>query len=464
MTEISKHPTCNALRPTQSAAKQMREGSMTPKLSFARVCTRRPARSGGDTGIPQPMSARPHSSCFPQPAAVLPMPRAAGRTRRDGPGALAGLSAWLKSHARAGARRALILGLPLLLLAACHDEGKANAPKAASLPVQVTVARTMSWPKTATVPATVSAVDVAVLAARSGGWVTQVDVSAGQRVTEGQPLVAVGLPAARNRLAAAEARVSVAKAGLDEASANEQRYKVLIRTHATSPREYDSVHRAFIAAKAELSAAQSTLAAARSDMDYADIRAPFAGTVVEKHVLRGTFATPGAPLLTIAGAQAEIRAYVGPAIVRLLKPGDTAQVDIGGTSQPATITRVVGGADPETHTHLVELRLTRDTSAAYGAYAELHFTVGQDEQLAVPMAALVRRAGMLGVFVVDKNDHAHFRLVRIGARHDGNVAVVAGLTAGEKVVVPPPANLNNDSPVRPEAIASAKSAENTPRG
>lgn len=360
-------------------------------------------------------------------------------------------------------RHAVLLSLSLLLLAACHDPSKASPPTA-SVPVRVTVARSVSWPKMVTVPATVSAVDVAVLASRSGGWVTQVDVTAGQRVTQGQKLVAVGLPSARERVAAAEARVSVAKASLDEASANEQRYSTLIRTHATSPLQYDSIHRGFIAAKAEFAAAQSTLAAAKSDLDYADIRAPFAGTIVDKRVLRGTFAAPGAPLLTIAGAQPEIRAQVGPATFRFLKVGETAEVDIGGTKQPATITRIVDGADPETHTHLVELHLQRDAAAPYGAYAELHLTVGQDKQLAVPMAALTRRAGLLGVFVVDKNNHAHFRLVRTGPSHNGNVAIVAGLDAGEKVVVPPPANLINDSPVSPEAIASAVSSRTAPRG
>lgn len=336
--------------------------------------------------------------------------------------------------------------------------------QAAPIAVRVTAARMLAWPKTVTVPATVSAVDVAVLASRSGGWVTQVDIESGQHVAQGEPLVAVGLPAARDRLAVAKARVSVAQASLNEAAANEHRYSVLVRTHATSPREYESVHRAFVAAKAELAAAQSTLSVARSDMDYADIRAPFDGTVVDKRVLRGTFAAAGAPLLTIAGTHPEIRAHVGPAVLRQLKLGETAEVDIGGTHQRATIRRIVDGADPVTRTHLIELYLPQGAAAPYGAYAELHLTIGRDQQLTVPVAALTRRAGMLGVFVVDKADHARFRLVRIGSGNDRDVAVVAGLAASETVVVSPPANLTNDSPVRPQASALAAPSGNPVHG
>ena len=370
----------------------------------------------------------------------------------------------MSDRRRAAIKRAALLGLaPLLLLAGCHHREKPPSP-AASVPVHVAAASTVSWPQTVTVPATVSAVDVAVLASRAGGWVTQVNTAAGDHVAQGQLLVAVGLPAAHDRVVAAEARLSSAKAGLAEASANEQRYSILVRRHAASQKQYDAIHHAFIAAKAQLAAAKSALAAATSNLGYAEIRAPFAGTVVEKQVWRGAFAAPGAPLLTIAGAKPEIRAHVGPAVYSALKTGETAAVDIGGATRTGTITRIVAGADPVTHTHLVELYLPQATAASYGSYAEVRLTLGHNQQLTVPVAALTRRAGLRGVFVVGKDDRAHFRLVRVGATHHGRTAVVAGLAPGEKVVVPPPANLVNDAPVRPEAAVSASSSTDTRRG
>lgn len=349
---------------------------------------------------------------------------------------------------------ALVVLVPLLLLAGCKDQTKDPAAAVPS-PVRVAVASAVAWPEVVRVPATVSAVDVAPLASRAGGWVTEVNVSAGEHVARGEVLITVGLPEARSRLASAEARVKATEAALEEASANRRRYGALVRTHATSALQYDSAERSFITAEAETAAAKAALAAARNNLGYAEIRAPFAGMIVEKNVQRGAFAAPGKPLLTIAGSAPEVRAFVGPATVRALKVGEAATVSIGGESRPATITRIVDAADPETRTHLIELHLPPGVSAPFGAYAEVCLTLGHRQQLAVPEAALTERAGLRGVFVVDAQHHAHFRLVRTGQSNAGRVAVAAGLEQGESVVLAPSAALFNDSPVRPEGKLSA---------
>lgn len=336
----------------------------------------------------------------------------------------------------------------LAMLAACGVRPAAAQPPASAPTLQVATAAAVPWPSTVTVPGTVSAVDVAVLASRAGGWVTQVTVQAGSQVTRDTPLVAVGLPAAQAELAAAQARASAAQATLNEAAADQHRFSVLQRSHATSQRQYDAAERAFVTARAELAAARSALAAARNNLGYAEIRAPFDGTVVSKNVWPGGFAAPGAPLLTIAGTTPEIRAQVGPDTYAALKTGETAEVDIDGATEPAMVTRVVAAADPASRTHLVELRLAHGTTAPYGAFAEVRFTLGRHSQVTIPEAALTRRAGLRGVFVVDRTSHAQFRLVRTGATHDGRVAVVAGLAPGESVVLTPPPTLVGNDPVR----------------
>jgi hypothetical protein len=73
--------------------------------------------------------------------------------------------------------------------------------------------------------------------------------------------------------------------------------------------------------------------------------------------------------------------------------------------------------------------------------------------LTVPAAAVVERAGLVGVFVVDKDHRAHFRLVRTGQSRNGQVAVAAGLAAGEMVIARPTADLVNDRLVEPGAAA-----------
>lgn len=359
----------------------------------------------------------------------------------------------------------VLLGLVAPMgLASCHDRTAATSPPQSARAVQVTTAKEISWPNAVKLPATVSAVDRAVLASRAGGWVTRVDVNAGARVLQGTLLAEVGMPDAQGRLASARSRVIAAQAALDEAATNERRDSKLYRAHAISARQYDGARRSLITAKAEVAAAHSALAVAKSNLDYAEIRAPFAGTIVEKKVSAGDFAAAGAPLFVIAGTTPEIRAYVGARIYDALKVGAAAEVVIDGKRQPATVTRVVAAADPATRTHLVELRLQDGAVAPFGAYAELHLTLGQSPQLTVPETALARRAGLTGVFVVDSGDRVHFRLVRIGDRYHGRVAIAAGLAPGEKVVAAPAANLENGIAVRPEPLGAASAGPEIPRG
>ena len=365
----------------------------------------------------------------------------------------------LKAHVGAMLFRAFVIGLPLVLLAGCQGR-KTSTSHEAVIPVRTSVASSVLWPETVSVPATVSAVEVADLASRNSGWISQINVVAGQHVSQSQLLVTVGLAAARYRLVAAKARLSVAEVNWSAASANEARYVFLVRTHATSGKRYDEVHSAFVAAKAELASARSALADARKNMDYADIRAPFSGTIVKKSVRRGTFVAPGTALLKIAGNQPEIRAHVSSAVLQRLKLGQTSEVDIDGKSQLATITNLVNAADTTTYTHLVELHLRQGVSAPFGSYAELHLILGRTRRVTIPAAAITRRAGLLGVFVIDGKNLSHFRLVRIGATHDGRVALVAGLDSGEKVVVSPPMKLMNGSTVRVQAFNSTSFSRN----
>lgn len=357
----------------------------------------------------------------------------------------------------------LILVLSALLLAGCHDKAEKTAA-AVARPVQVVTAAAFAWPKVVTVPATVSAVDTATLASRAGGWVTRVAVDAGAQVAPGTLLAEVGATDARSQLADAKARAATAAATLKEAAADERRYSALYRAHAASAQQYEAAERRFVAARSEVAMAAAAIATAKSNLEYAEIRAPFAGIVAEKNVWVGDFAAPGQSLFVIASGTPEIRAHVGPATYGALKVGEKAEVTIDGATRSAVVASVVAAADPKTRTHLVKLRLQGAAAAPFGAYAELHLTLGTFSALAVPATAVTRRAGLVGVFVVDKDHHTHFRLVRTGQDRDGRVEIVAGLTAGETVVAAPSADLANDSPVAPQALAPASGGAGPRRG
>lgn len=60
-------------------------------------------------------------------------------------------------------------------------------------------------------------------------------------------------------------------------------------------------------------------------------------------------------------------------------------------------------------------------------------------RLFIPAQAVVRRAEMTGVYVVDASGRALLRQVRLGPSANGRTEVLAGLSAGERVALEPQA-------------------------
>ena len=60
-------------------------------------------------------------------------------------------------------------------------------------------------------------------------------------------------------------------------------------------------------------------------------------------------------------------------------------------------------------------------------------------RLYVPAKAVVRRAEMTGVYVLDAKGHPILRQVRLGRAVDDSVEVLSGVSAGEHVALDPQA-------------------------
>ena len=61
------------------------------------------------------------------------------------------------------------------------------------------------------------------------------------------------------------------------------------------------------------------------------------------------------------------------------------------------------------------------------------------DNLQVPLKAIVRRAEMTGLYVLDQNSRPLLRQVRLGRAHGDTVEILSGLQAGERVVTDPQA-------------------------
>jgi len=76
--------------------------------------------------------------------------------------------------------------------------------------------------------------------------------------------------------------------------------------------------------------------------------------------------------------------------------------------------------------------------ATPGMFARVHFVTGRAEKLTVPAAAVVRRGEVAAVYVQTPDNRLSLRQLRLGdAVGQGEIEVLAGLAAGDRVVADP---------------------------
>ena len=136
---------------------------------------------------------------------------------------------------------------------------------------------------------------------------------------------------------------------------------------------------------------------------------------------------------------------VEDAEINKVKLNDPVQVQIdalGPATIPGRVAEIVPASDPATRSNLVKVSLTMDrdkpgqrTSIRSGLYGKALFVVSQKKALLVPRKSIIQQGQLEGIFVVDGSDLAHLRLVKTGKAYGESLEVLAGLKAGEKVVV-----------------------------
>ncbi len=110
-------------------------------------------------------------------------------------------------------------------------------------------------------------------------------------------------------------------------------------------------------------------------------------------------------------------------------------MDAAALRTEGTVTQVVPAGDPATHSYLVKATLAEISGVRIGMFARAEFLIGSKWGILVPEEAIVRRADLPGVYIVDEDGIAHFRMLRTGRRLAGRLEILAGLKGGERIVL-----------------------------
>ncbi len=303
----------------------------------------------------------------------------------------------------------------------------------------------------------------------TAGRVRQVLVDVGDRVEAGQLLAEMdpvdleqkaaaaraGAARAQNAVAAAQAQLRDAEVRGKLARDNAERYAALGRQSFFSPSAVEAKQQEAASAQAAMAAAQASLAGARDDLarlqaeDGAvsrqranlQLRAPISGIIIARDAEAGSTVVAGQGVLRMVDpASLWVKTRLDQGRSAGLAEGLPATIVLRSRPQqgfPGRVARLELAGDAVTEEKLLQVAFEAlPSGVSLNEMAEVTLTLPKLSQvLAIPNAALHRRAGQEGVWLL-KEGKAEFRPVKVGRRTlDGQAQVLSGLEKGESLVV-----------------------------
>ena len=330
-----------------------------------------------------------------------------------------------------------------LSIAGCQPHDQTAAAQIKSVNGQTVVLSLTDIPVADAAPGSIVAEQQVQVASRLMGYIRDISVHEGEKVKAGQLLFSIDPTDIQGQVDQARAGVAQTEAALNDAKADYERFTNLYKEESIPKAQYDKVKLQYNISQSQANAAQAGLKTAESQLHYAEVRSPIDGIVTQKMSNKGDLAAPGRPVLVVENPdKLTVQTSVSDETYAHLQMGGSASVEVGGDTLAGKIVRLVSAADTMSHTHLVKLEVPGIKGFSSGTFARVRFTVGNRKGLSLPKSALLERAGIVGVFVVEGDGIAHYRMVRTGSEQGGVIEIEAGLNPGDKVVISNTAEIN----------------------
>jgi RND family efflux transporter MFP subunit len=396
----------------------------------------------------------------------------------------------IDTHARAGGRRSgvwLIIGL--LLLAVVGAGGwfwtqtlQATAVKTAAVVVRANGAGAAPG-SVLNASGYVTARRRATVSSKVTGKVLEVFIEEGKAVKKGQVLARLDDSQIRAALAVAEAQLGAAQRGADEDEARLKQAELtldrrsrLMKDKVVGKAEVDEAQSDVDSLKARIAVAhqqvqvsEAQVHARQTDLTDMVVRAPFDGIAISKDAQPGEMISPVSAgggftrtgICTIVDMSSlEIEVDVSETYINRVHPAQRVEAVLDAYADwriPAHVITTIPSADRQKATVKVRIgfdqldprilpdmgvkvSLLRDAEPAGSAAAAA-------PRMAVPKAAVRSADGRTVVFVTN-GDRVERRAVSVGDENNGQVDVLSGLRAGERVVLDAPATMKDGDKIK----------------
>lgn len=353
-----------------------------------------------------------------------------------------------------------------IALAGCEQPQQAGQQGA--LPVDAFTVISIDVPIVSNLTGRVSSTRIAEVRPQVSGIIHERLFVEGSTVEKGQQLYQIDPAVYEAQVSSAEAQVKSAEASLYASRLKYERYRQLLEKKAVSKQEYDDAHAVYLQAQAALEAAKASLETANINLAYTKVYAPISGRISKSNVTEGALvnAQQSTPMTTIQQLD-PMYVDLGQTVeahLELRQAMDSGQFKTADGKAPVDFyfsnnTKYehqgqleFSDVTVDESTGMVNLRAivpNPDMKLLPGMFlrGDLHEGVVPDA-VVVEQKAVIREAGGLSyVFVIDENNVAQRRIIKIGTEYENYYVVSSGLKQGDKVISSNLQKLRSGTPV-----------------
>lgn len=320
----------------------------------------------------------------------------------------------------------LFLAPALLGLTGCQKP--VAGPPPVFPPTQVVAGEARRQPVTETLAlvGTLAANELVEIKSEIEGVVQQINFDEGQPVEKGRLLVQLDESKLQASLAETEANFKLSKA-------NHERSQQLFKDRLIAQSEFDQTAAVFEVNRVALDFKRRLLQDAR-------VLAPFAGVMGSRTLSPGQVIKRDSTLAWLVDLNpVKVEVSVPERFLSEVKSGQKLEVVVAafpGKKFSGEVYFIAPQLESASRTALVKARIPNpDLLLKPGMFATLEITLQiRSSAVVVPESALVMTGDRAAVFIVDAEQAAQIRPVKIGVRQAGFVEIASGLAGGEMVI------------------------------
>lgn len=336
----------------------------------------------------------------------------------------------------------LMATLALSMVASGCSKRAAKPAGFAAMPVKSEIVQPADIPDSSEYLSTLKSRQSAAINPQVEGWIVQILVHSGERVRQGQTLMAIDPQVQEATLNSQVAARNAQAATLANAQAQYERGEKLFQAGIISKQDFDTYKTTYDAAVAQTKAMDAQVTQQRAQLHYYSVAAPTDGIVGDVPVHVGDRVS-NTTLLTTVDQIGNLQAYIYVPVehsheLRLGEPVELLD-GAGNVIARSTIFFISPEVDNTTQTVLAKAMIPNSNrSLRTDEFINARITWRTSKALEVPVLATQRINGQTFVFVAEsgaKGSVARLQQIQVGDIIGNNYVVLNGLKSGDHIIV-----------------------------